>query len=311
MVDDALTVLARAELGRKPESALRLVGLLELMNMSAGNPDLIVALIDGPVDVHHPDLVSENMRVLPGRIGATCTSPESVACNHGTYVAGILHAQRHSAAPGICHGCRLLVRPIFSETAVPEIDGIPNATMDELAAAIVEVMDFGARVINLSIGLGEPSSRSYHLMNEALEQAALRGVIIVAAAGNQATLGSSAITRHRWVIPVAACDRNGRVLGTSNIGASISRNGCMAPGEQISSLAASGGYTTLNGTSAAVPFVSGAVALLWSVFPKASAAQLRLAIAGRLDRRRSVTPPLLSALAAYQALKAIGLGVRA
>ena len=102
---------------RDPEAALRLVGLPELMGISAGAPDIAVALIDGPVNDLHPDLAIENMRVLPGRAGATCTSPESVACTHGTYVAGILHAKRDSLVPGICPGCALLVRPIFSETA--------------------------------------------------------------------------------------------------------------------------------------------------------------------------------------------------
>ena len=82
-------------------------------------------------------------------------------------------------------------------------------------------------------------------------------------------LGSSAITRHRWVIPVAPCDRHVQVLALSNLGASIGRNGLMAPGQDITSLAAAGRQATFSGSSAAVPFVSGTIALLWSVFPTA------------------------------------------
>ncbi len=213
--------------------------------------------------------------------------------------------------PGICPGCALLVRPIFPETAaVPQTDGVPNATSQELAAAIVEVIDSGARVINLSVGLAEPSSRSRHPIDQALEQAVRRGVIVVAAAGNQGTLGSSAITRHPWVIPVVACNRHGHVLELSNLGASIGRNGLMAPGQDIVSLVASGGCATFSGSSAAVPFVSGTIALLWSVFPQASATQLRLAITGSLARRRSLTPPLLDAWAAYRVLEPTRMGVR-
>jgi hypothetical protein len=48
-----------------------------------------------------------------------------------------------------------------------------------------------------------------------------RGVLFVAAAGNQGALGSSVITRHPWLIPVVACDRSGRVMAVSNLGASI------------------------------------------------------------------------------------------
>jgi subtilisin family serine protease len=311
MAVSALTVAARAETGRNPEAFARLVALPELMGLTVGAPDVAVALIDGPI-ADHPDLAIENIRVLPRATGMTCASPQSAACTHGTYVAGILHARRNSLVPGICPGCMLLVRPIFPEAAaVTEVDGVPNATMEELATAIVEVMDSGARVINLSVGLSEPHSHFQHPIDQALDQAARRGVIIVAAAGNQGRLGSSAITRHPWVIPVVACDDRGYVLTLSNLGASIGRNGVTAPGHDITSLAASGGHATFSGSSAAVPFVTGTAALLWSIFPRASAAQLRAAITGSLVRRRSVNPPLLDVSAAYRALTPAHIGAPA
>ena len=75
----------------------------------------------------------------------------------------------------------------------------------------------------------------------------------------------------------------------------------------------------------AVPFVTGAIALLWSEFPDATAAQIKLAIMrqpqtfrqgtfmqggfpstpGYTPRRASVVPPLLDAEAAYQMLSAV------
>jgi subtilisin family serine protease len=103
------------------------------------------------------------------------------------------------------------------------------------------------------------------------------------------------------VIPVAACDAQGRLLGSSNLGASLGRRGLAAPGADIESLAASGGTASFSGTSAATPFVAGALALLWSVFPTATAAGLRTAILGD-SPRRSVVPPLLDASAAFRAL---------
>ena len=140
-------------------------------------------------------------------------------------------------------------------------------------------------------------------MEEALDQAARRGVIVVAAAGNQGTLGSSAITRHPWVIPVVACDLRGRPMNESNLGSSIGRRGLSAPGDGITSLGAEGQPLTLGGTSVAVPFVTGAIALLWSEFPSATAAQIKLAITqASTPRRASVVPPLLDAAAAYQIL---------
>jgi subtilisin family serine protease len=125
----------------------------------------------------------------------------------------------------------------------------------------------------------------------------------VVAAGNQGTLGSSILTRHPWVVPVAACDQRGRPTTESNLGRSIGQRGVSAPGEAVTSLGADGGSLTLGGTSVAVPFVTGAIALLRSEFPSASAANVRLAITrASADRRASVVPPLLNASAAYDAL---------
>jgi subtilisin family serine protease len=194
-----------------------------------------------------------------------------------------------------------LLRPIFTDTAGAGED-LPNASPEELASAILEVIRAGARIINLSVGLTAPPLRAERSLEQALHEAARRGVLVVAAAGNQGTVGASAITRYPWVIPVVACDRQRRVLAPSNLGASIGRYGVAAPGHNIISLAAGGGHATFSGTSAAVPFVSGTAALLWSVFPRVSATRLRLAIMAGPGRRRSVAPPLLDAWAAYQAL---------
>ena len=73
---------------------------------------------------------------------------------------------------------------------------MPIATPDALAEAIVECLDAGARVINLSLALAQPSVKAEHALEQALNRAARSGAIVVAAAGNQGTLGSSAITRH-------------------------------------------------------------------------------------------------------------------
>jgi subtilisin family serine protease len=76
-----------------------------------------------------------------------------------------------------------------------------------------------------------------------------------------------------------------------------------APGDGVTSLGAEGRPLTLGGTSVAAPFVTGAIALLWSEFPEASAAQIKLAVTqAGAPRRASVVPPLLDAMAAFQVL---------
>jgi len=281
---------------------LDLVKLTSLMERTSGNSDVKIGLIDGPVVTGHPDLAGGYLSEIPGRSGATCTKTDSTACVHGTFIAGIFCAKRNSSAPAICPGCTLLVRPIFSEKSAGR-EQMPSATPQELAAAIIDCIDAGARIINLSLALAQPSTKGEHALAEALDHSVRRGVIVAAAAGNQGTLGSSAITRHPWVIPVVGCDLRGRPITESNLGSSIGRRGLSAPGDEITSLGAEGQALTLGGTSVAVPFVTAAIALLWSEFPAASAAQIKLAIVqASTPRRAAVVPPLLDAEAAYRTL---------
>jgi subtilisin family serine protease len=186
---------------------------------------------------------------------------------------------------------------------------MPSATPAELAAALLECIEAGAQVINVSSALADASSTGQRDIEEALDQALRRGVLVVAAAGNQGTLGSSTITRHPWVIPVVACDLRGRPLRSTNLGRSIGRHGLSAPGEAITSLGVEGLSLTLGGTSAAAPFVTGAIALLWSEVPHASATAVHGAIThAAAPRRPAVVPPLLDAWAAYQRLRQIYAG---
>src|SRR5215831_5518541 len=225
---------------------LELARLTALMERTSGSPDVQIGLIDGPVVTEHPDLVGGHLREIPGHNGATCTQADSAACLHGTFVAGILAAKRDSPAPAICPDCTVLIRPIFTETAGR--DQMVSATPADLASAILECLEAGARVINLSLVLIQSSSKEERTLAEALDQAIRRGVFIVAAAGNQGTLGSSAITRHPWVIPVAACDLQGRPMQESNLGHSIGTRGVSAPGDAITSLSTDGASLTLSGT---------------------------------------------------------------
>jgi subtilisin family serine protease len=275
-----------------------MVRLAPLMQRTSGAPEVAVALVDGPVVIDHADLAGERIREIPGVLRGTCARAGSAACRHGTFVAGVLNAKRGSVAPAICPGCTLLVRPIFAETM--EGGGMPSAFPEELASAVIDAVKAGARVVNISAALRWPYGKGERAIEEALTHAAMRGVIVVAAAGNDWTVGGSALARHACVIPVVACDERGWPVGHSNLGSSIGRRGLSAPGVEITSLGPGSDSVTSGGTSAAAPFVTGTIALLWSEFPTASAAEVRLAVTHAGGRRRStVVPPLLDAWAAY------------
>ena len=284
-------------------SALEAVRLTALIERTPGRSEIMVGLIDGPVAVDHPDLAAASIRQLDPPQNGTRAGANHAARDHGTYVAGILSARRGSAAPAICPGCTLLMRPIFLETPSAGVE-MPSATPDELADAIVECVDAGARVLNLSVALAQPSPNRERRLEESLNYAAQRAALVVAAAGNQGTVGGSAITRHPWVIPVAACDAQGRPLGMTNLGSAIGRRGLMAPGDAITSLDSDGGTTTSSGTSAATPFVTGTIALIWSIFRRSSAATIKTAVTRAVARRNAVVPPVLDAAAAYQFMAA-------
>ena len=281
---------------------LEIVRLTALMQRTSGRAEIVIGLIDGPVAIKHLDLARSNIREISGNSCGSCRQASSAACLHGTFVSGILCARRGAPAPAICPSCTLLVRPIFAEMT-PENGQIPSATPDDLAAAIIDAVDAGARVLNISAALVQTSSKGQRELEEAFNYAARRGVIPVVAAGNQGTIGSTTMTRHPWVIPVIACDLQGRPMKYSNLGSSIGRRGLSAPGEAITSLGAEGEALTWSGTSVATPLVTGTIALLWSEFPNATAAEVRYAVTQASSlRRTTVVPPVLDAWSAYQTM---------
>jgi subtilisin family serine protease len=283
-------------------------GLLSLMNISSGHPNIRIGVIDGPVDFNHPAFQESRIRtVKDSKLGA-CKSASDISCTHGTFVAGILCAKRGLSAPAICPNCEIILNPIFREEDANNTNNkytiFPSATPKELANAIIETVDAGAQVINLSLGLSSSSLTVYDNLQQAYDYALHKGVIIVVAAGNQGNIGNISLINHQWLIPVAACDEDNRLDPMSNFGPSIGNRGLMAPGVNIMSTYPGGKYTHLSGTSFAAPFVTGSIALLCSIFPNATPAEIIHSITtGTSFKRRSIIPSLMNVEAAWNKLK--------
>ena len=272
-----------------------------LKDLTNGSADIRIGLIDGPVAIDHPDLNSDNILVIEGALSGACTVENSPACGHGTFIAGILKGKRNVVANSLATDCTLIVRPIFSETNQAN-QNMPTASPKDLSKAIVDLIDAKARILNLSLALAIPTSKKELELEEALNYAAKAGVIVVAAAGNQGIVGSTAITRHPWVIPVVASDNYGKVLQLSNLGNSIGRYGLCAQGDKIVSLGTTARSATLTGTSVAVPFVTGTIALLWSIYPQLSGTVIKNAVRGTRNRK-SIKPPDLNPNKALEYLR--------
>jgi subtilisin family serine protease len=177
---------------------LSLSRLHPLMDASDGNANITIGLVDGPVDLNHPALEGARIRAVKESQLTACRSSSSIACRHGTFVAGILCAKRGLFAPAISPGCTILLRPIFTDQPNnidttkknSEILLFPSSTSEELSDAIVELVKTGARIINLSLGLSTSSMITYPKLQEAYDYARQHGAIIVAASGIKEILGA-------------------------------------------------------------------------------------------------------------------------
>ena len=159
---------------------------------------------------------------------------------HGTWVAGI-------AATVAPNASLLPIRALDDE-------GFSDAFT--LTQAIYHAIDSGANVINLSLG----SVAQVRIVERAVDDAADLGIIVVAAAGNQASDVAEFPAGNNKAAGVASVALDGQIAGFSNFGGDGELL-LSAPGVQIVGPTVAG-YGEASGTSASVPFVAGTAALL-------------------------------------------------
>lgn len=275
---------------------LTLCGVAPLMASMSGDPRLVIGLIDGPVAVDHPGLEPDRVRPMTMPAGWRQGGPD------GTFVAGVLVGRRGASAPGVCPGCLVVSRPVAGDVLG---EGEFAVSPDQIGAAIDDCLEAGVRILNISVVLPPAAADGSAALIAALDRAARRGVLVVAAEGVRAAVGS-ALARHPWVVPVAACTPSGDPLPAAHLSPRLRRHALSAPGEGITSLDSPGGLATRSGAAAAVPFVTGAAALLWSALPETDVDALRHALlcTARGSRMMAPSPPLMNAWAAFAHLRA-------
>lgn len=234
-------------------------------NQTAGS-GIKVAVIDSGIQKNHED--------LKGRVasaGVTYSTPYNKAEDndgHGTHVSGIIAATANNdkGGAGIAYKSSIVSYKALEENP---ITGKAGGSTADIIKAVNAAVKSGARVINMSLG-------GYYydaLFEGAVDTAVNKGIVVVAAAGNEGKQLSKTIGNANYcspacfdnVITVSAKQKGSATKADfSNYGANIID--ITAPGTDIAS-SVPNGYAYMSGTSQATPMVAAAAAYILSVSP--------------------------------------------
>ncbi|PDO10272.1 MAG: hypothetical protein BLM47_07895 [Candidatus Reconcilbacillus cellulovorans] len=227
-------------------------------DISKGSDDVLVAVVDTGVDRDHPDL---NGRIRPGRNTIRPDAPPLDDVGHGTHVAGIISAIVNNAT-GIAG--MSWNNPILP---VKALDDTGAGSTLSVAQGIIWATDQGAKVINLSLGNYADSD----FLHDAVRYAYERDVVLVAAVGNDNTDKPGYPAAYPEVLAVGATGPNRKKAAFSNYGDYLD---VVAPGIGIASTYPNGRYAAMSGTSMASPHVAALAALIRSVNPRLTNAEV-------------------------------------
>jgi len=261
----------------------------EAWDLTTGNPDTIIAVLDTGVAIDHPDLQG-NLWKNAGEIAGNGIDDDqngyvddvngwdffdgdndpSDTHGHGTHVAGTIGAVGDNGigVTGVNWSCKIMPLRFL---------GPDGGYTSDAILALEYAVKMGAKVSNHSYG-GDGYTQA---MFDAIQNAGTANHMVVAAAGNANV--DTDVTPHypsgyvlSNVLSVGALDRNGNRASFSNYG--YYTVDLFAPGVGILSTVPGGGYASFNGTSMASPHVAGVVGLLYGRNPSLTIDQARHAI---------------------------------
>lgn len=266
-----------------------------------------VAILDTGVDKSHPFLAGkvveeacfssttsssrsfcpngQNTQIGSGA-GRDCTATGTSDCSHGTHVAGIAAGVSLNYMSGVAPGASIIAVQVFSQfSGQTECGSQPTCAKSwdsDTIAALEWILEKAATrniaAVNMSLGGGSYTSPcDLNIRAPSISALRAKGVATVISSGNDGSATS---------VTQPACISSAITVGstwkTSNVISGFSNSASMvdllAPGSAINSSVPNGAYQTMSGTSMAAPHVSGAVAVLRAINPKASVDDIETAL---------------------------------
>lgn len=176
---------------------------------------------------------------------------------HGSHVAGIIHSTStgHLFKPSSSSPLRFMILKYYDNSSSPHL------TIKNTISAIDYAIQNGAHIINYSGGGLRPNAEE----QAALRRASAAGVLVVAAAGNEAS--NSDIVGYypanyslSNIVSVGAVNSHAQIIESSNYG--VENVDIVAPGEDIVSNLSGGQHGMMTGTSQATAFVTATAGML-------------------------------------------------
>ncbi|MBC62425.1 MAG: hypothetical protein CMP11_08205 [Zetaproteobacteria bacterium] len=229
--------------------------------------------------------------------GQSCPSSSTINknidsnCSHGTQLAGIIASTKKNELLGACPICKILiVKVIHSVEGQAQITDSAILNGLKYLSIIKEKQDINLRIINASFGKFE-KSKTIEVFLEQLNTGQPKGLLMIAAAGNENTSKPVYPAAHNSTISVTALDHNSKKSYYANFGTWVN---IAAPGggaynklNQYFGIRSSvpGHYwTTGQGSSLAVPLVSSVAGLILSLDPEIPNSKLKKIILSTADQ---------------------------
>ena len=305
----------------------------EAWEITTGNADITIAIIDSGIDFNHPDLI-DNIWINTDEIKGdgldddsngyiddvngydfTNTDNDNIPYDrngHGTLLAGRVApvTNNHIGLAGITWDCRIMPLQVIDDTSW-------KASVEDVIEAIHYAADNGAKIICMTFEGTYPHPG----LQDAINYASNKGVFICSAAGNSGTSAKRYPAAYENVTSVAAINQfNSRMEYTyEEVGISVASNygswvDVAAPGQEIYSTMPTyhvplndvymldEEYTVATGCCVTAPLVAGVAALLLSKDPTLSPNELTFIIRASTEPVNSSYDLGTGCINAYNAL---------